>query len=926
MSPPYTTANEDPRTKTTNISNTEQRSSLGNEIRIENIPVFDPEARVSSQLKNSKISVEQRRSQKDIIESQLPASFLNDDGEYLQENNLSSSIKMNRSLELMHVSLSEILQNYNGKRRRGTIAKKVTGHEDTSELIQLGVLGTRSSLRLESKLSRQSTSNSPFRATPSVKKQRRSRKQIQDISKFMESLSLSKTETSNLNLNNKSPVVKKQRRSKRISGNQKRINISTDQEISRIITRPTRKRSSKNKINISTDMEQSYSNNAYDTKNHASNAQTSSFLPTRKSLRKTSSRTEREITVDKENYNVSSISTKSRTNGSLEYMQSSLDGSSVLSTFTRQNHSNMSMGDSFTSIKSVTEMPVIKENSNSLEAASLSNTLNETSDSNKSDKSSNKSIICEGSEDEVVDNGDVEEDNYEEPELSENELSDQNECTDDSVVLEMVGEVVTEDKIEENQVNNIYETSMLELEDLCESLPFFIPGAKIPAKPGKGWRRSLSANLLASFNESISIENNDPIDSRRQTVHRISDTMVKESVASISRLPVQLENKFQRRTSMVSLASISRLSQRKSSYCCGARKSSTNVPSDPQAHVLQLCNQVEPLPLTDCFTQSRLSCCKKIGEGVYGEVFMSRPNPKSMEGSTVLKIMPIEGDFEINGERQKKFHEILSEIVISVELSNLRLASKTQNWCESYVNVLKCWCLEGQYLPELLDYWDNFHTEKGSENDRPDMFPTNQLYIVLEFGHGGIDLEGYVFNSAAQSLALFRQIVMSLAVAEQELEFEHRDLHWGNVLVAPTKGSTITFKVAGKDYTLNTQELSPKASRYNLKPIDLDALYFDNLYLGEQLYLYFPEGGIYLRTVLKQFWKATNMWSREKFKSNKKLVCYILFVLIGGVTYRNVKPAVTVKNLFLTQIKSINRKFYRNEPRNIIVFSRELNL
>ena len=63
---------------------------------------------------------------------------------------------------------------------------------------------------------------------------------------------------------------------------------------------------------------------------------------------------------------------------------------------------------------------------------------------------------------------------------------------------------------------------------------------------------------------------------------------------------------------------------------------------------------------------SRLTSCRKIGEGVYGEVFMTQPDPASLEGATVLKVMPIEGDFLVNGEPQKKFEEILSEIVISL--------------------------------------------------------------------------------------------------------------------------------------------------------------------------------------------------------------------------------------------------------------------
>lgn len=56
-----------------------------------------------------------------------------------------------------------------------------------------------------------------------------------------------------------------------------------------------------------------------------------------------------------------------------------------------------------------------------------------------------------------------------------------------------------------------------------------------------------------------------------------------------------------------------------------------------------------------------LDHCRKIGEGVYGEVFFHEYNDRK----TVIKIIPIEGEELVNGERQKKFSEILSEIVIA---------------------------------------------------------------------------------------------------------------------------------------------------------------------------------------------------------------------------------------------------------------------
>ena len=52
-----------------------------------------------------------------------------------------------------------------------------------------------------------------------------------------------------------------------------------------------------------------------------------------------------------------------------------------------------------------------------------------------------------------------------------------------------------------------------------------------------------------------------------------------------------------------------------------------------------------------------------------------------------------------------------------------------------------------------------------------------------------------------------QQVAGALAVAEQELEFEHRDLHWGNVLIRSTKQDQVTFRLNDEDFSIASHGL-----------------------------------------------------------------------------------------------------------------------
>ena len=82
--------------------------------------------------------------------------------------------------------------------------------------------------------------------------------------------------------------------------------------------------------------------------------------------------------------------------------------------------------------------------------------------------------------------------------------------------------------------------------------------------------------------------------------------------------------------------------------------------------------------------------------------------------------------------------------------------------------------------------------------DTVDIFPSDQFFIVFEFSNGGKDLESFEFNSLSEAWSVLHQTALGLAVAENALEFEHRDLHWGNVLICKTEDQLVESTLQGE--------------------------------------------------------------------------------------------------------------------------------
>ncbi|XP_054250517.1 serine/threonine-protein kinase haspin [Indicator indicator] len=304
------------------------------------------------------------------------------------------------------------------------------------------------------------------------------------------------------------------------------------------------------------------------------------------------------------------------------------------------------------------------------------------------------------------------------------------------------------------------------------------------------------------------------------------------------------------------------------------------------------CHQEGPITFEECIPLDKMKNCKKIGEGVFGEVFQI----KSERGPVALKIIPIEGTERVNGEAQKSFGEILPEIIISKELS--LLSEESVNRTFGFISLYSVHCVQGAYPKYLLEAWDKYHKVTGSENDRPDFFGDKQLFMILEFEFGGSDLEHMRKNlsSVLTAKSILHQVTASLAVAEQELQFEHRDLHWGNVLVKKTDAKELSYVLNGTTCTIPTAGVHINIIDYTLSRLEKDGLtVFCDLSTEEEL---FQGTGDYQFDIYRQM-KAenSNCWTDYHPHSNVLWLHYLSGKLLKDVSYKKVKLTLPMKRL-----------------------------
>ncbi|SPO20512.1 related to ALK1 - protein kinase [Ustilago trichophora] len=210
---------------------------------------------------------------------------------------------------------------------------------------------------------------------------------------------------------------------------------------------------------------------------------------------------------------------------------------------------------------------------------------------------------------------------------------------------------------------------------------------------------------------------------------------------------------------------------------------------------------------------------EKIGEASYSEVFKIFKTSQSTystkdekQEALVLKIIPISGPNSTDDGDDIPYTSPAADVEREIRL--MQLIGREFSATDPFVSLRAAHVVKGAYPAALLQAWDRWDakrrtkTGEGAENIRPHVLGHQQVYALIVMSDGGKDLESLKVKSWLQAASIFWQVVAGLSEMESRYEFEHRDLHWGNILV-----QTVTQDLAAPLVTQTTRRRSAARSK-----------------------------------------------------------------------------------------------------------------
>ncbi|KAH6936331.1 hypothetical protein HPB50_016161 [Hyalomma asiaticum] len=206
-----------------------------------------------------------------------------------------------------------------------------------------------------------------------------------------------------------------------------------------------------------------------------------------------------------------------------------------------------------------------------------------------------------------------------------------------------------------------------------------------------------------------------------------------------------------------------------------------------------LCDSEEVLDFNHALKPSfRGTKIKKIAETMDNETFILVTGHKTQTPvDTVVQLYAID---------PHTASRVYCNLFTSKKLSDLH--KSTNNKCFGF-RILRRIIFVKDTLPEnfakAYEEFGGSHSHSCSYHPHPGSRPKVQRYMLVESDYSGDSILRSKIKPS-QAISILGQVACCLAVAERELQFEHRNLHEDNIMVLPSSFKNQHFLIDGRTY------------------------------------------------------------------------------------------------------------------------------
>ena len=258
--------------------------------------------------------------------------------------------------------------------------------------------------------------------------------------------------------------------------------------------------------------------------------------------------------------------------------------------------------------------------------------------------------------------------------------------------------------------------------------------------------------------------------------------------------------------------------------------------------LLEVCNQSDALDFEQEFCKENYPTILNLDSGTFAVTFLALDKHSNLIVLKVIRTISkdIQAKFnQLTYSGSETFDEVYSEVMISKTLSSLHDSQVNRAHC--YPKILFAKLVSGKIpdnftITKLKDskpdqvqgltieqFYDAMNknrqldrTRSWVQNERKrflkqepfKLFPDAPIeYTVIAMKYVGKPIWKRLLNrqlTAQQLFSIAQQLIFSLACAEQQFNFEHRDLHISNILIKRTKKPEVEFIINNQVYKLST--------------------------------------------------------------------------------------------------------------------------